>query len=320
MFSILIPTWNNLPYLQLCIESIRRHSAFEHEIIVHVNEGTDGTLEWVRAQGLRHTWSKGNVGVCLALNDAARLATHDWILFMNDDMVCTPGWDRAFESAVRQVGDRFAYLAAQLIEPVDTGNVQVSVADFGTGPDNFNETGLLSYVASQPPLPDRDGFAVQPMLLNRRLWHLVGGYSIEFGPGMSSDDDFLMKLWLVGCRIFRVVGAARFTTSAARPRAGCGATAAAGSSCSSGAFPSTSSRTATCGPRRAPGRRRWRRCRIPAWSGASSGCSMRCGSTRPATCAAGSRTCPRSSWSSRPTRRPGAESPFGNSRMSDSAQ
>lgn len=36
---------------------------------------------------------------------------------------------------------------------------------------------------------------------------LVGGYSIEFGPGMSSDDDFLMKLWLVGCRIFRVVGA-----------------------------------------------------------------------------------------------------------------
>ncbi|MHA6821249.1 glycosyltransferase family 2 protein [Ralstonia pseudosolanacearum] len=206
MFSILIPTWNNLPYLQLCIESIRRHSAFEHEIIVHVNEGTDGTLEWVRAQGLRHTWSKGNVGVCLALNDAARLATQDWILYMNDDMVCTPGWDRAFESAVRQVGDQFAYLAAQLIEPVDTGNVQVSVADFGTGPDNFNEAGLLSYVASQPSLPDRDGFAVQPMLLSRRLWHLVGGYSIEFGPGMSSDDDFLMKLWLVGCRIFRVVG------------------------------------------------------------------------------------------------------------------
>ncbi len=207
MFSILIPSWNNLPYLQLCIESIRRHSAFEHEIIVHVNEGTDGTLEWVRAQGLRHTWSQGNVGVCLALNDAARLATRDWILFMNDDMYCTPGWDLAFESALRQVGDSFCYLAARLIEPVDTGNVQVSVADFGTGPDNFDEAGLLSFVAAQPPSPDRDGVALQPMLLNRRLWHLVGGYSIEFGPGMSSDDDFLMKLWLVGCRIFRVVGA-----------------------------------------------------------------------------------------------------------------
>ncbi len=169
MFSILIPSWNNLPYLQLCIESIRRHSAFEHEIIVHVNEGTDGTLEWVREQGLRHTWSKGNVGVCLALNDAARLATRDWILFMNDDMYCTPGWDRAFESALRQIGDPFAYLAARLIEPVDTGNVQVSVADFGTGPDNFDEAGLLSFVAAQPPSSDRDGVALQPMLLSRRL-------------------------------------------------------------------------------------------------------------------------------------------------------
>lgn len=209
MFSILIPTWNNLPYLKLCVDSIRRHSTFAHEIIFHVNEGTDGTLDWVRQQGFRHTWSCGNVGVCLALNDAARLASNDWILFMNDDMVVTPGWDQAFAAALHEVGEQFAYLAAQLTEPVDTGNVQVNVADFGTGPENFDETGLLAYMASQTPSPQRDGVALQPMLISRRLWHLVGGYSIEFGPGMSSDDDFLMKLWLVGCRIFRVVGASR---------------------------------------------------------------------------------------------------------------
>jgi len=209
MFSILIPTWNNLPYLKLCIESIHRHSAFGHEIIVHVNEGNDGTLEWVREQNLPHTWSPGNVGVCLALNDAARLASHEWLLFMNDDMVVTPGWDQALVSAVDAVGDQFAYLAAQLTEPTDTGNVQVNVANFGTGPDNFDEAGLLAHMANQPPSADRDGVALQPMLVSRRLWHLVGGYSIEFGPGMSSDDDFLMKLWLVGCRIFRVVGASR---------------------------------------------------------------------------------------------------------------
>jgi len=209
MFSILIPTWNNLPYLKLCIEGIRRHSAFDHEIIVHVNEGTDGTLEWVREQGIRHTWSKGNVGVCLALNDAARLATRDWILFMNDDMFCTPGWDLAFDATLRQIGDRFSYLAARLIEPLDTGNAKVTVANFGTQPDNFDEDGLVAYTAGLAAAPDRNGVALQPMLVSRRLWHLVGGYSIEFGPGMSSDDDFLMKLWLVGCRIYRAVDASR---------------------------------------------------------------------------------------------------------------
>ncbi len=206
MFSILIPSWNNLPYLKLCIESIRRHSAFDHEIIVHVNEGSDGTLDWVRAQGIRHTWSRGNVGVCIAVNDAAQLATRDWILFMNDDMYCLPGWDLAFEAAVRQVGEGTpVYLAAHLVEPLDTGNAQVTVANYGTGPDDFDEDGLLSFAKDLKSI-DRDGRATQPMLTQRRLWHMVGGYSIEFGPGMSSDDDFLMKIWLAGCRTFRVVG------------------------------------------------------------------------------------------------------------------
>jgi glycosyltransferase involved in cell wall biosynthesis len=209
MFSILIPSWNNLAYLKLCIDSIRRHSAFDHEIIVHVNEGTDGTLDWVRAEGIRHTWSKGNVGVCIALNDAASRATRDWMLYLNDDMFCTPGWDLAFDAALRKLGDVPAYLAARLIEPADTGNAQVTVANFGTHPDNFDEPGLLSFVSKMGIQEDRNGVALQPMLLSRRLWHMVGGYSIEFGPGMSSDDDFLMKLWLVGCRVFRVVDASR---------------------------------------------------------------------------------------------------------------
>jgi hypothetical protein len=46
VFTILIPSWNNLPYLRLCIGSIRRNSRFPHQVIVHVNEGSDGTLDW----------------------------------------------------------------------------------------------------------------------------------------------------------------------------------------------------------------------------------------------------------------------------------
>ena len=46
MFSIIIPTYNNINYLKLCIESIKKNSNFNHEIIIHVNEGTDGTLSF----------------------------------------------------------------------------------------------------------------------------------------------------------------------------------------------------------------------------------------------------------------------------------
>jgi len=68
-FSILIPSWNNLPFLQLCIRSIREHSIVQFELIVHLNEGKDGSLEWVRdQQDIAFTHSETNVGVCHAMN------------------------------------------------------------------------------------------------------------------------------------------------------------------------------------------------------------------------------------------------------------
>ena len=36
MFSIIIPTFNNLDYLRLCLMSIRKNSKYNHEIIIHI--------------------------------------------------------------------------------------------------------------------------------------------------------------------------------------------------------------------------------------------------------------------------------------------
>jgi glycosyltransferase involved in cell wall biosynthesis len=90
VFSILIPTWNNLPLLQLCIESIRKNSNYAHQLIIHVNEGVDGSLQWIEEQGIAHTYSKKNEGVCHALNVACKLAVSDYIVYINDDMYVCP--------------------------------------------------------------------------------------------------------------------------------------------------------------------------------------------------------------------------------------
>ncbi len=54
---------------------------------------------------------------------------------------------------------------------------------------------------------DVNGVPTQPTLVSRSLWHLVGGYSTELSPGMSSDNDFSMKMWAAGARRFVGVGA-----------------------------------------------------------------------------------------------------------------
>jgi GT2 family glycosyltransferase len=127
MFSIIIPTWNNLPFLQLAVDTIRRHSAHDHEILVHVNDGSDGTLEWVRREGILHTASPGNIGICFAVNRVAALATRPYLLYLNDDMAVLPGWDaRLLEVAQRLDGQRFM-LSSTMVEP-DSGGNRCSVA------------------------------------------------------------------------------------------------------------------------------------------------------------------------------------------------
>ena len=50
MFSILIPTFNNLEYLKFCIRSIKKNSKYTNQIIPHVNIGNDGTIEYLNKE------------------------------------------------------------------------------------------------------------------------------------------------------------------------------------------------------------------------------------------------------------------------------
>jgi GT2 family glycosyltransferase len=205
MFSILIPTWNNLALLQLCVRSIRDNSDYPHQIIIHINDGSDGSLAWVKAQGLTYSHSPENIGICLAVNESAMHATQDYILYLNDDMYCCPGWDTALLNKAKLLDTDLFMLSGTMIEPRDTGNPCVIVRDYGTDADQFDEAKLLAEL-SQHRKADWDGATWPPTLVSRRWWHKVGGYSSEFSPGMSSDNDFSMKLWQAGCRVFMGVG------------------------------------------------------------------------------------------------------------------
>lgn len=205
MFSILIPTWNNLDYLRLCVESIRANSSLTHQIIVHVNDGADGTRDWVRAEAgagrLDATYSDTNVGICFAVNEAAMHARGEHIVYLNDDMYCCPGWDRALAARIAGLPGDLFMLSGTMIEPKASGNPCVVVADYGDSVQGFRRDALL---ADLPRLARADwcGATWPPTLVHRRWWFACGGYSTELSPGMSSDNDFSMKLWHAGCRHF----------------------------------------------------------------------------------------------------------------------
>lgn len=206
-FSIIIPTWNNLPFLKICVESIRKNSAFKHQIIVHVNDGSDGTLEWVKAEGIDYTWTEKNVGVCLAVNMMRTKVKTDYIFYLNDDMYVLPGWDVALAEEIKSLPDNKFYLSGTMIQPHWKLDVSIN-ADYGTTPENFDEKRLLAEYKTYKK-DDWQGATWPPSLVHRDIWDLVGGYSIELTPGMYSDPDFTAKLWLAGVRYLKGLGQCR---------------------------------------------------------------------------------------------------------------
>jgi GT2 family glycosyltransferase len=207
MFSILIPTWNNLPLLKLCVESIRHHSAYTHQIILHINDGNDGTIEWAKQQKLDFTQSAENIGICRAINLAAGLAKQDFILYLNDDMYVLPNWDTVLVSEIQQTKSSKWMLSATMIEPSGINACNL-LADYGRTPETFERERLLQEYANFQK-ENWFGASWPPLVMPRALWEEVGGFSIEFSPGMYSDPDLSMKLWSVGCRIFKGLGASR---------------------------------------------------------------------------------------------------------------
>lgn len=208
-FSILIPTWNNLNFVKLCVASIRRNSTHAHQIILHINDGTDGTVEWAQQEGLATTRTAMNAGICYSVNLARTLAQTDYLVYMNDDMYVCPGWDAALWEEITRLGHAHFMLSATMLEPLPTSSLPViAPRNYGTSIETFDEARLLNEYA-KPVRADWSGSTRPPTLVHKALWDLVGGYSIEFSPGLYSDPDFSMKLWKAGVRHFRGIGRSR---------------------------------------------------------------------------------------------------------------
>ncbi len=207
-FSILIPTWNNLPYLKCCIDSIQRHSTYKHEVLVHINETNRATELFLEEAGIAYTSSPENIGICKALNLLAAKAEASYFMYMNDDMYCLPGWDQFVVEEIKRWDTESFMFSSTMIEPRDTGNAAAIFADFGTELSQFNEAGLLQKF-EQLPHADWSGSSWPPNIVHRSMWEKLNGYNELFSPGMSSDDDFSMRMWMAGCRLFKGISKSR---------------------------------------------------------------------------------------------------------------
>jgi glycosyltransferase involved in cell wall biosynthesis len=197
MFSIIIPTFNNLDYLKKCIESIKKNSFYNsHEIIPHVNDGSDGTLDYLKNNSFTYTHTKHNSGICTGMNEAAKKSRTNYLLYAHDDFYFCPNWDYVLKKELDKIGHNKFYLSGTMVH-----NGQINL-DCGNNLETFDEKKLLNEINNVNYF-DFQGSTWAPHLIHKEMWNKVGGFSEEFFPGTGSDPDLNMKLWQQGVRIFK---------------------------------------------------------------------------------------------------------------------
>ena len=196
MFSIIIPTLNNLEYLKFCIKSIKRNSKLKNEIITHVNIGDDGTIDYLQQEKIDFTHTDYNSGICEGINKAAKLAKFNYMLYAHDDFYFCPNWDEILEKEVKKIGHNNFYISGTMM---NEGQINFNC---GETLNDFDEKKFLDNYKNYNYY-DFQGSTWAPSLVHRDIWNKVGGLSEEYFPGTGSDPDFNMKLWNLGIRIFK---------------------------------------------------------------------------------------------------------------------
>ncbi len=198
MFSIIIPTLNNIEYLKLCLKSLKINSKFDHQIIIHVNIGNDGTIEFLKNSNIEYSFTNYNSGICEGMNRASRKSKKDYILYAHDDFYFCPNWDKFLVDEVEKLQHNKFYLSGIMM---NNGPLKF---DCGNTINEFDEKKFLNNFNNYNHF-DFQGSTWAPHLVHKELWDKVGGFSEEYFPGTGSDPDLNMKLWNEGVRIFKGV-------------------------------------------------------------------------------------------------------------------
>jgi len=136
MITFCIPSKNNLRYLKPCIKSIQDNSYYPNEIIVYVDQDTDGTVEWLEAQDVRFIINASTEpkGIGHAYDTMFKEADREYVVAFHADMILGPHADKH----MIDIKTKDNIVCATRIEPpLHPAGIEKIVQDFGMWPEDL---------------------------------------------------------------------------------------------------------------------------------------------------------------------------------------
>jgi GT2 family glycosyltransferase len=215
MITFCIGTHNNLPYLKIAIESVRRNSFYKNSpFIIHAENCTDGTNEFLMENHLKYNLqvyiqtNEVPLGIGGSMNFCAEKVQTKYIMFIHSDFYVTKNWDYELLKIFDKYPNEKLWVNSHRVEPDMFGSPQrpgtviLPKDTFGAYYNDFN-TELFDKWASEFveindfEIPKGEGVSG---LIKKSVWDEFGGNDPIFAPASYDDLDLFLRMRMGGVR------------------------------------------------------------------------------------------------------------------------
>jgi glycosyltransferase involved in cell wall biosynthesis len=195
MISILIPTYNNVKYMDWCLKSLRENTSSPLQILVHGNCSGNELKEVCKKWDVDHYQSSSdNLGIAIPTNQLAKHAIHEFITYGNDDIYYGKNWNISLLGKVRS--DIFyQYLTPVMFERQYNNPSMNAPNDFGDSPENFREAEFNNTWMEKRRIKEDIISCWGPPFMHRDLWFEIGGFNEQYYPGWGTDSDLVAEIY-----------------------------------------------------------------------------------------------------------------------------
>ena len=213
-----ISTWNNLPYLKLAIESVRKNSYFKDApFIIHAENCTDGTNEWLNENQDKYNLTlliepKNEIvrGIGGGMNICADHVETEYIMFLHSDFYVTKDWDKTLFDIHEKYPNEKLCINPHRVEPNmfnnpsnRPGTIIVPLDVFGAYFHDFDsdyfDTWAEDFIKINKDIEIPKGEGVSG-LIKKTVWDEVGGNDPRFAPTSWDDMDLFLRMLQHGVR------------------------------------------------------------------------------------------------------------------------
>lgn len=217
-----ISTHNNLNYLKIAVESVRKNSYYtDAPFVIHAENCMDGTDEWLVDNAkkyqieyyIEHNTAPRGIGG--GMNFCADKVKTEFIMFLHSDFYVTKNWDLECVNQYRSENrnklwisplrfepamfpDHQKYLDGIVPQPYD--NVIVPRDFFGEYYNNFDASAFDEYAEEFKKLNEYTIFKGQGVsgLVTKDDWDFIGGNDSQFSPTSWEDKDLFLRMVRAG--------------------------------------------------------------------------------------------------------------------------